>query len=218
MTLWRRDIPLLITFLTGIIYVLNNVGTISIGSTTLGELVQDLNVWVLIVAAFAMGVASVNLLRLHGEKVQRRREGWGYSLVLIATMLGYMLIGALGTTYQIPFFADLTNLVYTNVQSPLGATMWAMVGFFICSSAYRAFRARNVEGTIMLVAGILVMLGNAPIGESIWGGFPVLSKWLLDIPNTAGQRAIMIGAAIGAFTTALRTVTGIDRRYMGTIE
>ena len=70
----------------------------------------------------------------------------------------------------------------------------------------------------MLIAAILIMLGKAPVGEMIWSKFPTISTWLMDIPNTVGQRAIMIGAAIGGFATSLRILLGIERGHLGGAE
>ena len=45
--------------------------------------------------------------------------------------------------------------------------------------------------------------------------FPDLAQWLIDIPNNAGRRAIMMGAAIGAIATGLRVIIGLERSHLG---
>lgn len=105
--------------------------------------------------------------------------------------------------------------VYDHVFDPCNSTMFALLAFFVASAAFRAFRARNAEAALLLLAAILVMLARAPIGRSISDVFPDLGQWLIDIPNNAGRRAIMMGAAIGAIATALRVIVGLERSHLG---
>jgi hypothetical protein len=37
----------------------------------------------------------------------------------------------------------------------------------------------------------------------------------MNVPQLAGKRAIMIGAALGAISTALKVLTGLERTYLG---
>jgi hypothetical protein len=90
-----------------------------------------------------------------------------------------------------------------------------MVAFFVASSAYRAFRARSAEALLFLVAGAIVMLGRAPIGEVIWSQFPVITEWIMKYPNLAGMRGVQIGVAVGVIGVGIRVLLGIDRSYLG---
>jgi hypothetical protein len=93
--------------------------------------------------------------------------------------------------------------------------MFALLAFFIASAAFRAFRMRNVESGLLLGAAILVMLGLVPIGRAISPMFPQIQEWIVDVPNNAGRRAIMMGAALGAIATGLRVILGLERSHLG---
>ena len=114
---------------------------------------------------------------------------------------------------------DETGRVYTwlydYVFFPCNATMFALLAFFIASAAFRAFRARNVEAALLLGAAILVMLGLVPIGRLMWDWFPDAQEWIVRYLNTAGRRAIMMGAALGAIATGLRIILGLERSHLG---
>jgi len=105
--------------------------------------------------------------------------------------------------------------MYDHVFAPCNATMFALLAFFVASAAFRAFRARNAEALLLLVAAIVILIGRAPMGRSIHPLLPEVSDWILDIPNNAGRRAIMMGAAIGAIATGLRVILGLERSHLG---
>lgn len=215
----RREVPMIITFIVGMIVLLANILTSADGSPfILKSWADELTDWVIIVSAFAVGLASVNLFRIHGDIIARQRPSWINSLTLLTAIVVFTVVGLLARLGSSAFFDDLNQNLYDSIISPLGAAMFAILAFYIASAAYRAFRMRSLEASVMLFAAILVMLGKAPIGELLWKQFPEISTWLVNIPNTVGQRAIMIGAAIGGFATSLRILLGIERGHLGGME
>ena len=117
-----------------------------------------------------------------------------------------MLWGAQGRVYE---------WLYDHVFAPCNQTMFALLAFFVVSAAFRAFRMRNVEATLLLGSAIILMIAAAPMGQALSPGLVDVGQWILDIPNNAGRRAIMMGAAIGAIATSLRIVLGLERSHLG---
>jgi len=105
--------------------------------------------------------------------------------------------------------------IYNNVFDPCNSTLFALLAFFIASAAFRAFRARNTEATLLLGSAILVMIGSMPLMGHLWSDFIDIKEWIVDIGNNSGRRAIMIGAALGAIVTGLRIVLGVERSHLG---
>jgi len=215
----RKEIPILITLVIGLIFLLSPITTGNIPGTewSLRKLVADaLSPWTIVIAAFALGLASANLVRIHGNIISRKRTGWVYSTILVVTLLFFGITRTLveldpANTEMAKFYGNFFNFLY----NPLSGAMFALLAFYIASAAYRAFRLRSLEATILLVAAVIVMLGAAPVGALIWDYFPSLQTWLLRVPNLAGQRAIIIGAALGGFTTSLRILLGLERGHFG---
>jgi len=212
----RREIPVAITFVVGVIMLLSNFIDVPFGTYSLKSLAQELGGWVIIISAFAVGLASVNLIRIHGNNLARKRAGWFNSLLLLISIFVWTIVGIIA--FHQPssaFWTTLNQNIYNAVLSALGAAMFATVSLYLGSAAFRAFRMRGFDATVLLIACMIMMLGQAPIGALIWNKFPSLASWFLSVPNNIGQRAIMMGAAIGAFATSLRILFGIERGHLG---
>jgi len=180
-----------------------------------------------IVSGFALLLGVVNVVQSNVKKIERRDKGWLYAAVLLFGMvfMGFFGAAGAGRWFGLPGIGNFENGNPTPFAwgsnylfTPLQATMFALLAFYIASAAFRAFRIRNVEATILLVAAVIVMLGRIPIGESMLGGklwLPHLTEWLMQTPNGAAQRGIIIGAALGAASLSLRVILGIERSYLG---
>lgn len=203
----RKELPLAITFVSGIIVVLANF----LAPTWFVKANTEVSLWFQVVAALFCALGVANLSRIHGKKVSGQKEGWIYSVVLFISMFGFMIISfAVGQQHQ------LYKNLYNNTIVPLNATMYSLLVFYIASSAYRAFRVRTVEATMLLIAAAIVMLGKAPIGEAVLGKWVAqATSWILDIPNVAGMRGIQLGATLGGLAMALRVLVGIERTHFG---
>jgi hypothetical protein len=166
--------------------------------------------WGIVIAAFAMGLGAVNLLRRHTVAISRREPEALYSVVLVGSMVIIIILGiAYGSDH--PTYSFL----FSNILSPASATMYASIAFYIVTAAYRSFHARSFESWVLLITAVIVMLGKAPIGSVISGFFPTAADWIQAIPNTAGMRAIMMGAALGVVSSAVKMFLGLDRTYLG---
>jgi len=202
----KRVLPVLIAGLSGFLMVADFL----FKNAWLQNFSKDVQDWTVVVAAFALGLGAVSLIRLHGRKISRREKGWLNSIVLIAAMLFMTLRGILnGVNDKYYLF------LFDNMLTPLGAAVYASLAFYVASAAYRAFRARSVEATVLLIAGLIVLLGRAPIGDSISAALPEVASWIINIPNVAAQRGIIICSAIGVMSTSLRVILGLERRYLG---
>jgi hypothetical protein len=141
----------------------------------------------------------------------RRGRGWMYHLVLLVALFGTAIPGIVQGWER-----GVAQWVFVNVYTPLSATMFGLLAFFIASAAYRAFRARNVEAALLLVSAIAVMLGNIPLFRGgLAATFSGVQSFIMEGPMTGGQRAILVAAATGAVFFAMKVLTGVDRSYFG---
>ncbi|MBF0547213.1 MAG: hypothetical protein HQM08_22425 [Candidatus Riflebacteria bacterium] len=113
-------------------------------------------------------------------------------------------------------FENLNDFIFQGILKPAGATMISLLAFFIASAAFRAFRIKSIEASILFISAIVVMIGNVPLGNTISGGLlPRLKDWILEVPGSGAQTAIIIGAAAGYIVAALKLIFGVERTHLG---
>lgn len=295
MTFLKRHIPSAIVFLVGMITLLGWF----IDHPKVDSFVnEDAAQWYDIIASFAVFLGAMNLLRIQGRKILRKKKDWQYSLIAIG---GFLFAFFAGFFFKGAYAVDLTDLgenpnavvkiladeenvlpevmlaqlegtfgtvndtnsvfeiakifmlesnrdefvrklnrvgavaenrevewgahlatdgslfktwIFDYIFTPLSATMFALLAFFVASASFRAFRVRNLEATLLLLTGCILMLGRVPIADYIPFLRP-LQEWIYSYPNVAGQRVIMIGIALGMVGTSVRIILGYEKSFMG---
>ena len=220
----KRQVPLFITFFVGALLIF------SVFIPPMENLGEDFTLFFDIIAVFAFFLGGGNLVRIHFTKLKRRKADWGFSIVTLVAFFFMLIIGLFKIGNQGGIAADVTaegswfQEVFTYIYNPLQSTMYALLAFFVASASYRAFRAKNREATLLLVAAFIILLGRTPFGlmltEWIPDSFsvmrvPDLAIWIMNSPNLAGQRAIIIGIGLGVVSMSLRLILGIERTHLG---
>jgi hypothetical protein len=148
---------------------------------------------------------------MHSSKIKRRGPKWQFSYFFFAGFIATALAGLIGGMQK----GGLLMWMFENMQMPMSATMFSLLAFYMASAAYKAFRARSLEATVLLVAAIVVMLAQVPLGVKLSKHLPTISQWILDVPNLASKRGIALGVGLGSVATSLKILLGIERSYLG---
>ncbi len=209
----RRQVPLALCFVFGVVMVLIEFSPHPYSKSLYNEVIN----WSLIISPFALVLGVATLVQTHWIRIRRRAEYWQYSFVLFIGMIVMVAIG-------IPFGPShkAFKWLFMNIQVPMDATMFSLLAFFIASASYRAFRARTLEATLLLVAALIVMIGNAPIGDFIWNKImpfdnlpSTVRQWILENPNLSSRRGVILGVSLGVISQSIRIILGIERSYLG---
>jgi uncharacterized membrane protein len=218
----RTGLPVILAFLAGIVMVISFF--FNPERSFLGRLESEVLVWVTIVGGFTLLLGGVSITRINWHNVKRRKEGWIYNLFTLISVFVMAVPAILGTWIDSPLLGrdkgSIYDWLFYYADYPMMATMFAMLAFYIASAAYRAFRARNPEATLLLLTATLVMLWRIPMGEAFLRLFSdslpeYINMFVMKGANLAVQRGILIGAALGAASMSLRIMLGIERTYMG---
>ncbi|HEY2251481.1 MAG TPA: hypothetical protein VGH74_10495 [Planctomycetaceae bacterium] len=196
---------------------------------------DEAGIWFEVLAAMAFVLGGANLFAQHIQKISARRAGWGYSAITLVTFVGTLVVGVLkigafsekeAYPWSAHYIAEGGALwwLFEYVYNPLQATVFALLAFYVASAAFRAFRAKTIEATVLLTTAFIVLLGRTYAGTWLTSAvpddypaltFPGLTAIIMGVFNTAGQRAIMIGIALGVAATSLKILLGVDRSYLG---
>lgn len=216
----RTTVPIAVSFLAGMVLV---VGFFFRGDTLLGGVKQEFTIWLSIIGGFTLVLGVASIIRVNWKTVAGKRRDWPYKILTLVAVFITGIPVVLPASWS-PLFGQTQGSIYdwlfNQVQAPMMGTMFATLAFYIASAAYRAFRARSVEATLLLLTAVLIMLWRVPMGEALLNAISpklaeFLNTYIMNGVNMAVQRGIIIGAALGAASMSLRLILGIERTYMG---
>ena len=229
----KRTVPMLIASISGFVLI---VAYFIPYTEAWGE---TASIWFDVLAAIAFILGGCNLLKIHLKKTSDRVRGWGYSVVTLIAFLATLIfgLGKIGVNPSDKYPAHAWSGNYVEIGSPfwylyeyafrpLVATTFAMLAFYVASAAFRAFRAKNIEAMLLLGTAFVILLGRTFAGvfltswidpEGPLSGLRIenLTVYIMSVFNTAGNRAIMIGIALGIASVSLKILLGVDRSYLG---
>lgn len=198
------------------------------------------------IAAFLLGLGVYSLLRVHVSRIARQTRDWQFSVVLIVSMalmavFGYwnfhdtfgprgpaMAIGPTSGSWHFQQYAY--DVLFNGLLQQMDAGMFSLVAFYILSAAYRAFRARSVEATILLVSALILIFSvmGAVVykwdtavtdhlaghnASSWWNNLKLseMAQWLKTTVQTPSIRGIDFGVGIGLLAMGLRIWLNLDK-------
>lgn len=105
-----------------------------------------------------------------------------------------------------------SKLLFTGFYTSLNTAMFALLGFYIAGAAYRSFRLRSMEAGSLMLAAVVVILGQIPHGPLyIYSELPAIRVWLMKNLNTPGNRAIYFASSIAGLALAIRMWLSLER-------
>jgi len=160
--------------------------------------------------AFTIVIAVYSQFRRSGRFINQRRKGWVYHIYLLAllaimTLSGFIL-GQHGGAYEWLLLAVVT---------PLSSVIYGMLAFYMSSAGARAFRARSPQAALLLLAGFVVLLYQAPLTGAYFPGIEGAAVYLTDTFGMSVSRMFSISVSIGAIVLGVRMLTGKEVAFLG---
>ncbi len=203
----KRQLPLIVVFVSGVFMVIQYFVPAEFSERAYEFLID----WTIIIGIFALALGIWSLIRVSYHKIRTRQTDYWYSFVTLSGLFAMIIFG-------LSSFGGLEGYMFKHffdhIMIPIQSTMFSLLAFFIASAAYRAFRARSVLSTVLLLAAFVLMARVIPMGP-LTDTVTEVSNWVLLVPNLAAKRAIWVGVGLGIVATALKVVLGIERSYLG---
>jgi hypothetical protein len=168
---------------------------------------------IVIIAAFAVWVGFITSTRREVIRIQRRRKGWYYALLILVLSWAMVIIG-LGVSK--------TNVIFEFLQwafvIPGDSTIYAILVFYLTSSGARAFRVNSLESGLLTFGALFVLLKQAPLGEVLapWAG--PMAIYLQDTIAMAATRVFNVSMAVGSVVLAIRLMLGQEMALVGLVR
>ena len=167
--------------------------------------------WAVILAAVALLVGMVNLMRVHWHRIRARQGGGFYSLVLlISLVLTVLIAGIFGPT------SDQGLWIFNYIQVPIESSLMAILAIVLAYASARLFRQRvNLFSVIFVGTVLFILVATITLPGFEIPGLRDLRSWITQVWAAAGARGILLGVGLGTIATGLRILMGADRPYGG---
>lgn len=202
-----RTLPLLIVLVFGILGAIQYFVPHRISQV----FYKTVLAWSIGVASMAVITAAISFLRYHYKRIMTtgsRSQDVLYSSVALVAFIAMLGFGIFGTGKGSIFYQ-----IYQNVFVPINSTIFSLLAFYMASASYRAFRAKTFESALLLIAAIIVILGTTSLGSALM--LDKFTIWVMNVPNLAQKRGILIGIGLGATATSLKIILGIEKNWLG---
>lgn len=203
---YRRDLPLIIGTIAGIILIIQYfVSPNSQINTARGELL----IWASICASFGVLVGAVGVIMIHVERVAKgATEARAFSTLLLGTVTLFVIVAV---SYPRLTASPQYALLYTHIGAALASSVRAVAFCSCLIGAYRAFRVQSVDALVMFIAGSIYLVRGLTIGPYLLPAIVPIGDWIAQVPNVAATRGGTFAATVGALILAIRVFAGREK-------
>jgi hypothetical protein len=176
----------------------------------LGDFSNNLVLMVSVLNAMSILLALYSQTKRSLLLVRQKAHGWPYQLYLVITIY---LMTAVGFIYgqSSPQFMWFQYAIL----NPTGSVIYSILAFYMASACARAFRARSPQAALLLISGIIVLLGQAPLTGVFAPFMGTARAYLTDSFAMAASRVFTMSVTMGAVVLGVRIITGKESAAIG---
>ena len=206
----RRDIPMVIAFVFGLILIFNWYLPTDMGSGA-EDVISSFGV---IIAGFAVMIGTIALYLRNIREFNKQVGLERFYTIWTLLILSIWIIVGVGFGER----SENYRWMFNNIFAPLSSSTYSSLALFIAAGAYRAFRARTWDSTLLVISGILMLFRNTPLLVATWPPFLTIGQWIMDVVTMSTFRGITIGIGLGSIALGIRTLIGLETGYLGRVR
>jgi len=166
-----------------------------------------------IIGALAVWVGFITSTRREVVKIQRRKRGWFYGIIILGLSWAMVIVGiGLGKSHLV---FDLLQRAFV---LPGDAVIYAILVFYLTSAGARAFRVNSMEAALLTLGTFFVLLKQAPLGELLAPWATPIAGYLENSIAMAATRVFTVSLNIGAVVLAIRLMLGQEMALVGLVQ
>ena len=190
-----------------IIGILSAFGTWFFSVTIIDQIFTEINVWNINISTFTLftGLLVISLRYIRGIQT-RTSDVWIFQVYALVLIVAWIIFGVF-----VGQFSDLYQTAFLSTKITLHIAILGQVIFYYVSGAYRTFRIKTLRTAVLAGFAIIIICLNAPWLQN---PFPVaqdISYWLLNNPQMAASRAMVITGGIGSIVLGIRVLLGLEK-------
>jgi len=163
-----------------------------------------------VVGQFTIVIAIYSQYRRSLKFIRERRKGWVYNIYLLALMSVMILMGFTLGEHSATYMWLVNSIV-----APCSSVVYGILAFYMFSAGARAFRARSLKASLLIVGGITVLLYQAPLTGSFLPGISPYAVFLTQTVGMSLNRMFAIAIITGAIMLNVRMLTGRELAFLG---
>lgn len=174
--------------------------------TLLADLRGDVLQWATVLAAFALFLAFLSIVRVHLARLVGKSRHKIASLLIVVSAVGSLVLVLL----QGPE-GPLTRVLVRDVLVAGESALLALTAITLLLAGARALQTRRSLGTVVFILVSLFALAAA----IPYARLAVLDSAMVvvDTVASAGVRGLVLGVALGITLTGIRLIIGVDRPH-----
>jgi hypothetical protein len=175
----------------------------------LGTIRQYILSWVTILAATALLIGLMNLLRVHYQRILDNKTVINSSALMLSLVAAFTITLLFGSESQ------AGSLIFNNIIMPVETSLLALLSITLTYASLRLITTRkNIYTGIFIFFFILTLASYAPIlGREIPFLQDKLGPWITQVLASAGVKGILIGVSLGTIASGLRVLIGADQPF-----